>query len=95
VTSLPEPGTRYVHFKGGRYEVTGTALDAHQNARPLVIYRALDGENKGTVWVRSVRDFIEKVCLVSGKSAPLCHTLHQYVPNHRCQLTDRFSRVGK
>lgn len=42
------PG-RYRHFKGGEYEVLGTALHS-ETKEPMVVYRALYGE--GGLWVR-------------------------------------------
>ena len=42
------PG-RYRHFKGGEYEVLGTALHS-ETREPMVVYRALYGE--GGLWVR-------------------------------------------
>ncbi|MCI5800853.1 MAG: DUF1653 domain-containing protein [Oscillospiraceae bacterium] len=43
-----EPG-RYRHFKGGEYEVIGTALHS-ETLEPMVVYRALYGEHG--LWVR-------------------------------------------
>jgi hypothetical protein len=43
-----EPG-RYRHFKGGEYEVIGTALHS-ETLEPMVVYRALYGEYG--LWVR-------------------------------------------
>ncbi len=43
-----KPG-RYRHFKGGEYEVIGTARHS-ETLEELVVYRALYGE--GGLWVR-------------------------------------------
>ena len=43
-----QPG-KYRHFKGGEYEVLGTALHS-ETQEPMVVYRALYGE--GGLWVR-------------------------------------------
>jgi hypothetical protein len=43
------PTGRYRHYKGGAYEVIGTARHS-ETLEPLVIYRALYGE--GGLWVR-------------------------------------------
>lgn len=40
---------KYRHFKGGEYEVLGTALHS-ETQEEMVIYRALYGEGK--IWVR-------------------------------------------
>ena len=51
------PG-RYRHFKGGEYEVLGTALHS-ETREPMVVYRALYGE--GGLWVRPARMWNEHV----------------------------------
>jgi len=43
-----KPG-KYTHFKGGRYEVIGTAKHS-ETLEELVVYRALD--SGGGLWVR-------------------------------------------
>lgn len=51
------PG-RYVHYKGGEYEVLGVASHSETEER-LVVYRALYGE--GGLWVRPEAMFGETV----------------------------------
>ena len=51
------PG-RYRHFKGGLYQVIGTALHS-ETREPMVVYRALYGE--GGLWVRPASMWIEHV----------------------------------
>ncbi len=53
----PAPGT-YRHFKGGRYEVLGTARHSETD-EPLVLYRALHGEQG--LWVRPLAAWSERV----------------------------------
>lgn len=53
----PAPGT-YRHFKGGRYEVLGTARHSETD-EPLVLYRALYGEQG--LWVRPLAAWSERV----------------------------------
>ena len=43
------PPGRYRHFKGGEYEVLGTAAHS-ETLEPMVVYRALYG--RGGLWVR-------------------------------------------
>ena len=49
---------RYRHFKGGEYEVCGTATHSETGER-LVVYQALYGERG--LWVRPVAMFLETV----------------------------------
>lgn len=51
------PG-RYRHFKGGLYQVIGTALHS-ETKEPMVVYRALYGE--GGLWVRPASMWSEHV----------------------------------
>lgn len=48
----------YQHFKGGRYEVLGTARHS-ETEEVLVVYRPLYGE--GGLWVRPLAMFTETV----------------------------------
>ncbi|WP_372664143.1 DUF1653 domain-containing protein [Amycolatopsis kentuckyensis] len=57
-----EPG-RYVHYKGGQYEVIGVARHSETEER-LVVYRALYG-SRG-LWVRPEAMFAEAVETASG-----------------------------
>lgn len=51
------PG-RYRHFKGGLYQVIGTALHS-ETRKPMVVYRALYGD--GGLWVRPASMWSEHV----------------------------------
>ena len=51
------PG-RYRHFKGGEYELIGTAKHS-ETLEPMVVYRALYGE--GGLWVRPAAMWTEQV----------------------------------
>lgn len=64
---LPEiaPG-RYVHYKGGRYEVIGVARHS-ETLEPLVLYRPLYGE--GALWVRPFAMFTGEV-EIDGRALP-------------------------
>lgn len=57
-----EPG-RYVHYKGGEYEVLGVARHSETEER-LVVYRALYG-SRG-LWVRPEAMFGETVETADG-----------------------------
>lgn len=49
---------KYKHYKGGEYEVLGTAKHS-QTLEDLVIYKALSGE--GELWARPLANFVEEV----------------------------------
>ena len=51
-------GRRFVHFKGGRYQLLDFANDS-ETQEPVVVYRALYGA--GELWVRPARMFFETV----------------------------------
>ncbi|MEV6874339.1 DUF1653 domain-containing protein [Amycolatopsis sp. NPDC051128] len=57
-----EPG-RYVHYKGGEYEVLGVARHS-ETEEELVVYRALYGEMG--LWVRPEAMFTETVETADG-----------------------------
>ncbi len=57
-----EPG-RYVHYKGGEYEVLGVARHSETEEK-LVVYRALYG-SRG-LWVRPEAMFTETVETADG-----------------------------
>ncbi len=61
ISKYPEgqltPG-KYQHFKGGLYQVYGTATHS-ETSENLVVYRPLYGE--GALWVRPLAMFIEEV----------------------------------
>ncbi len=58
-----EPG-RYVHYKGGEYEVLGVARHS-ETEEELVVYRALYGERG--LWVRPAPMFTETVATPGGR----------------------------
>ncbi|WP_137894878.1 DUF1653 domain-containing protein [Ramlibacter sp. 2FC] len=59
------PGT-YRHYRGGLYEVLGTARHS-ETLEPMTLYRALYGE--GCLWVRPAAMFGETVS-VDGVEQP-------------------------
>lgn len=59
------PG-RYIHYKGGEYEVLGEARHS-ETEELLVVYRALHGERG--LWVRPLAMFTETV-EVDGRAVP-------------------------
>lgn len=61
----PAPG-RYRHYKGGEYEVLGTARHSETD-EPLVVYRPLYGE--GGLWARPLAMFLETVA-ADGRAVP-------------------------
>lgn len=61
----PLPG-RYRHYKGGEYEVLGTARHS-ETGELLVVYRCL--YDNGSLWVRPLAMFIESVT-VDGREQP-------------------------
>jgi hypothetical protein len=54
------PTGLYRHYKGGMYEVVGTARHS-ETLEPLTVYRALYGQ-KG-LWVRPAAMFLERVTI--------------------------------
>ncbi len=67
---LPEliktPPGRYRHYKGGLYEVLGTARHS-ETLEPMTVYRALYGEHG--LWVRPAAMFVETI-EVAGIARP-------------------------
>lgn len=57
----------YEHYKGGRYEILGTALHT-ETKEPLVVYRPLY-DSSVSFWVRPYDMFVETI-IVDGKSVP-------------------------
>ena len=49
---------KYMHFKGGMYEVIGIAKHS-ETLKEMVVYKALYGE--GDIWVRPIEMWTEKV----------------------------------
>jgi len=70
---MPEeakPG-KYLHFKGKKYRVLGTARHS-ETLEELVVYQALYESKefgKDSLWVRPKKMFLEKV-VVDGKEVP-------------------------
>jgi len=60
-----EPG-RYRHYKGGEYEVIGTARHS-ETGELLVVYRCL--YDNDSLWVRPLTMFME-VVVVAGQEVP-------------------------
>ncbi|SEA80712.1 DUF1653 domain-containing protein [Variovorax sp. YR216] len=55
---IETPPGRYRHYKGGEYEVLGTARHS-ETLEPMTLYRALYGERG--LWVRPAAMFDETV----------------------------------
>jgi hypothetical protein len=62
----PLPMGKYRHYKGGNYEVIGTARHS-ETGEQLVVYRCLYDNN--SLWVRPLVMFLETV-LVNGREVP-------------------------
>lgn len=72
------PPGRYRHYKGGLYEVLGTARHS-ETLEPMTVYRALYGEQG--LWVRPATMFDEEVTVdglrqrrftrISDETAPM------------------------
>lgn len=62
----PVPPGRYRHYKGGEYQVIGTARHSETD-ETLVVYRCLYDNN--SLWVRPLFMFQEKV-MVEGQQVP-------------------------
>jgi hypothetical protein len=61
LTPLQEtPTGLYRHYKGGLYEVIGTARHS-ETLEPMTVYRALYGEHG--LWVRTAAMFTEQVTI--------------------------------
>lgn len=58
----PIPG-RYRHYKGGEYEVVGTACHSESDEQ-LVVYRCLYDNN--SLWVRPLEMFMDSV-IINGE----------------------------
>lgn len=56
----PNPGERYLHFKGKEYEIIAVANDCDNPGKKIVVYKQLyQSENPvGAVWFRSLEDFV-------------------------------------
>ena len=63
---IETPPGRYRHYKGGEYEVLGTARHS-ETLEPMTLYRALYGERG--LWVRPAAMFGEFVD-IDGSSQP-------------------------
>jgi hypothetical protein len=57
---IETPIGRYRHYKGGLYEVIGTARHS-ESLEPMTLYRALYGEQG--LWVRPAAMFSEEVTI--------------------------------
>jgi len=63
---IETPPGRYRHYRGGLYEVIGTARHS-ETLEPMTLYRALYGERG--LWVRPAAMFGEEI-LVEGIRQP-------------------------
>ena len=63
---IETPPGRYRHYKGGLYDVVGTARHS-ETLEPMTLYRALYGE--GGLWVRPAAMFNEEV-MIGGVRQP-------------------------
>jgi hypothetical protein len=74
-TALPPlietPPGRYRHYKGGLYEVIGTARHS-ETLEPMTLYRALYGEQG--LWVRPAEMFNEEVTVDGLRQARFSRT---------------------
>jgi uncharacterized protein len=61
----PAPG-RYRHYKGGEYQVIGTARHSETDER-LVVYRCR--YDNDSLWVRPLAMFVETV-VIEGRNVP-------------------------
>lgn len=61
----PQPG-KYRHYKGGDYQVIGTARHSETDEQ-LVVYRCL--YDNDSLWVRPLAMFLETV-VVDGRQVP-------------------------
>ncbi|WP_265551624.1 DUF1653 domain-containing protein [Trichlorobacter lovleyi] len=74
---LPEPlPGRYRHYKGGEYEVVGTARHSESDEQ-LVVYRCLYDNN--SLWVRPLAMFLETVP-VDGRELPRFERIRAELP---------------
>ena len=60
------PIGRYLHYKGGEYEVLGVARHS-ETLEPFVVYRPL--YNQSGLWVRPFAMFVEQL-EIDGKQQP-------------------------
>jgi hypothetical protein len=73
----PPPGSRWRHYRGGTYTVATCALD-EATLVPVVVYRS---EERGTVWVRTLAVWRERVALPHGAMAPRFAPIAPHPPN--------------
>jgi len=57
---------KYQHYKGGLYEVLGTAIQSDAEEE-MVVYKALYGDSQ--LWVRPLSEFLEEVD-IKGEKKP-------------------------
>lgn len=53
----PTDGQRFLHYKGGEYEIVATGF-LEDSESPCVVYRSIE---KNIVWVRTAQNFLENV----------------------------------
>ena len=89
----PKPGWRYLHFKGGEYEVIAVGRDCHNSGKKVVVYKQLynSEHSKGTIWVRSLEDFLgdkkfEEDVVINGRTYKTGENVKRFIliPNIGC-----------
>jgi hypothetical protein len=58
-------GTHLRHYKGGRYEVVGVCL-IEATLQPGLLYKPLQGNLQGVVWMRPLTEFTDTVQTPGG-----------------------------
>lgn len=53
----PQNGDKFMHYKGGEYEIVATGFVEDTEA-PCVVYRSIE---KNVVWVRTAKNFFEEI----------------------------------
>ena len=53
----PKDGQKYLHYKGGEYEIVATGF-LEDSETPCVVYRSFE---KDIVWVRTAKNFLEDI----------------------------------
>jgi len=77
----------YLHYKGTRVEVIGTALHS-ETLEEMVVYNHPDpikGKEANTMWVRPKKMFLEKV-FIKGKEIPRFKFLNSPIEPQKTEL---------
>jgi hypothetical protein len=56
----PAPGSRWQHYRGGKYVVVGMVL-RESDLSPVVVYRP-DGPEDDVIWTRPLCEWQQRVC---------------------------------